>query len=512
MRRPGVRNGPPRRWGTLTLVMVAGAVLSGCTGSGGGSAAGLGPAWKGYSQAQATYGLAMGTAEGIRYQPDVVLVGGGPDSILSASADRQTWTIKGGADHAQDLKVGSVMVLTTLAVGRVTALGHSGGNLVVTLAPVELTDVFHDATFHLHQAIDPVNLAVRQIALPDGGESPVSLGGATASATPAPSPPSTSSSSPAAAGLPSAGLGAPQLVRFVAPAAGGTGGTLPPPAPGNRFQNASADWDNLITADRGGISLDARRKLGGGRLFNLELELRMSQPALSLDLVIAGGQVQSAKVLLDGISGLLIDFFGGSAEGVSTNIHDKVVVPMMNCLGLPSASGSGAWLQVCETVDFIVDTAFSAKMATLTGRGEYDFGGSQIGFSYEAGKQPTLIQPYFHVDKPMTESLVGPSIGVNAVVFGAKERFSFGVGGTYNNLDGPYLDLIQTVGATKGSQLALVPCNRVDFGLRMRGGWDSPPSGVTNSVVNTGVTSFSTGIVKIIGGTRYAPPLKACAP
>src|SRR5690348_784045 len=41
------------------------------------------------------------------YQPDVVLVGGGPGIVRSVSADGLTWTIDGRAPNADKLAVGS---------------------------------------------------------------------------------------------------------------------------------------------------------------------------------------------------------------------------------------------------------------------------------------------------------------------------------------------------------------------------------------------------------------------
>ena len=66
-----------------------------------------------------TYGYGATHVEGVELQPDVVLVAGGPHAIREGSADGLTWRIDRDAPGASELAVGSVMLLTSRATGRV---------------------------------------------------------------------------------------------------------------------------------------------------------------------------------------------------------------------------------------------------------------------------------------------------------------------------------------------------------------------------------------------------------
>jgi hypothetical protein len=84
---------------------------------------------------------------GVVYQPSVVVIGGGARAIRSRGADGLTWTIDAKAPGASDLRVGKIMLATTLAAGRVLKLTRAGRDLRVVLGPASLTDVIRDGTF-----------------------------------------------------------------------------------------------------------------------------------------------------------------------------------------------------------------------------------------------------------------------------------------------------------------------------------------------------------------------------
>jgi len=62
--------------------------------------------------AEQKYGLAPDPHADVTYQPDVVVVGGGANSVRSADADGLTFTLDPGAPRINDLAIGKVMVLT----------------------------------------------------------------------------------------------------------------------------------------------------------------------------------------------------------------------------------------------------------------------------------------------------------------------------------------------------------------------------------------------------------------
>jgi hypothetical protein len=111
------------------------------------------------AQAELTYGRAPVEADGITYQPDVVLVGGGADVVRSVSGDSMTWTLDAGAPHIDELEPGKVMFLTGRGVGRVLLLDRHDDEVVVTLGPVDLTDVILDGDINVSTPIDAADMA-----------------------------------------------------------------------------------------------------------------------------------------------------------------------------------------------------------------------------------------------------------------------------------------------------------------------------------------------------------------
>ncbi len=117
------------------------------------------------SDALRTYGYGPSPNPSVTFQPDVVVVGGGPASIRWGSDDGHTWAIDPAAPGASRLQVGSVMLLTSRAVGRVIDLRDEDGSRVVTVGPVQLTELFSDANFNLTQPVDVGSMAYQ--ALPE---------------------------------------------------------------------------------------------------------------------------------------------------------------------------------------------------------------------------------------------------------------------------------------------------------------------------------------------------------
>ena len=113
------------------------------------------------SEAEFRYGAAPDPpSDTLTYQPNVVLVGGGPAAVREMSGDGLTVTLDPDASGVAGLAVDQVLFASGRVVGRVLAVEDRDGGRVVTLGPVELTDVYETLEFDTTTDLDPAALAV----------------------------------------------------------------------------------------------------------------------------------------------------------------------------------------------------------------------------------------------------------------------------------------------------------------------------------------------------------------
>jgi len=174
---------PGRSLPRLLALTCTGLLLVGCSSTVTGAAypAAGGPV----TQPVLNYGYGAQPAGSVPYQPDVVVVAGGPGAVRSVSADGMTWTIDAAAGGAGDLAVGRIMLLTSQAAGRVVELRDDGDTRVVRLAPVDLPEVITDGTIDIDTAVDSAATAYQEIpdqpgalAEPGPDDPPIPLPGA----------------------------------------------------------------------------------------------------------------------------------------------------------------------------------------------------------------------------------------------------------------------------------------------------------------------------------------------
>ncbi|PSK55062.1 hypothetical protein B0E53_07063 [Micromonospora sp. MH33] len=127
------------------LLAAAVAVLLALTGCGSPRADGraTGPG----GEAELRYGAAPAPGDGVTLQPDVVIVGQGGRSVRSVSADGLIWRLDAAARNTDRLARGVVMFVTGRGVGRVLDLAEEGSDLLVTIGPVDITEVVRDGSF-----------------------------------------------------------------------------------------------------------------------------------------------------------------------------------------------------------------------------------------------------------------------------------------------------------------------------------------------------------------------------
>jgi len=388
-----------------------------------------------------TYGYGANPT-GADYQPGVVVVGGGPASIRSASGNGLVWTIDKNAPGAEKLQVGSVMVLTSMATGRVAAIHDNGDSRVVTLAPVSLTDVIRNGSIDVDQALPSSAISYRVIPqlawaqqTPQGGD------------------------------LPSANISASAYNRtkpFTAETA-----ALPKAASGNSiFESDSSlefkvgDW--TVSPD---VS-DNKLELGVERDGNLKVGIDFAFDTNNLHFhgidTIKNGQSTHSGFEITGITGLQISLQAGAAGGSADNEKIKIEAPIEANLEIPpSPATAGLPMDLKVEFTFSVETAITGNNSTLVATGIWGLDGP-IG--YDGSKFET---PTFTVKQSIIDSITGITLGPSGIVFGVEMKFQVGVG-VASLSAGPFAGVIVDLGVTNGSSLgaALARCKGATLDLR----------------------------------------------
>lgn len=434
----------------LGVALLAAALLAACSGGSGGSGGSLdlgssrlggqgGTAGSSGTPAQsAMYGYGARTT-GVDYQPDVVVVGGGPGRIRAVSDDGLMWTIDRDAPGASRLRLGAVMLMTSVAAGRVVALRDDGSTRVVTLAPVELTDVLRNGRISLKQAVDASAVTFQ----------PVPGLAAVVSTAPSGAPPS-----------PSGGhsfVDAPHIA---------VGGSLPPPS--------SATGTFAIGNFKVKPSFSTNGKIGasveytGSSGLKLVFDLAFLTHDLSVDgnLDVSDGVLSKPSFVLDGVTGFQVSFAAGVAQGGVDNGKATLILPGEFKYPIPPSPATGG-LPLTFTVKYklSVSTALTGKNSTLTATGKYKLDGP-IGFQ---GAQ--ILTPGFSVEKSLLDSVSGITLGPSGIVVALNFKTQVGLGTPLLNA-GPNDGFTISVGVTNGSSLGapLARCRGATLDFEVTGG------------------------------------------
>ena len=490
------------------------------------------------SLAEYRYGVAPVRSDEVTYQPDVIIPGGGAESVRSVSGDGMTWVLDGGADGVDQLVPGKIMFVTNRGAGRVLGVRKVGKDVAVTIGPTALTDVIAKADVHYDVDLDPSTIQFR--AGPDvpgnvvdprpsaaaAGTSDVSgstTGSPDSTVPDTTTTPSTETSTTAAAPANFHSFVGPAVIRPLAVTATSAPGPIPAaplpfptptppvvPIKGLKMQSLSSDYGFgvQVSYDKGGVKV-----FGRGVVY-------ISHPKLVFDLVITPtGGIVTAKVELHGAAGIRIDFQAGSTVGLTGNIHELAQLPVDLTIPIPTV-GPGLPLAVTLHQEFLIQTVFSAKNSTLSFNGDYGFEGA-IGFGLDHGKFGAFAPSGFHVRKSMLQSVDGRSVGVNGLVLGYQLKVIVGIGG-WGFAVGPYFSIDAGIGVANGSDLGIVKCRGATFDLKLGYGVGySMPAPVADAI-NFFLRALNFRQIKRTGGTPpitqrlirksgYAPNLPICA-
>jgi hypothetical protein len=383
------------------------------------------------SVAEQKYGIAPIPGPSVTYQPDVIVVGGGGDAIRAQSSNGFIWTIDAKAPRAAELVPGKILFMTNRAVGRVLDVRTDGGNLIVVLGPVNLTDVVQEAHLEIHTPIDfGEAIAYSSPDLPGRvvSSARVSTGD---EATVAPA-------------------------AFVAESA----------AAGDSPNVNLPDFTVAPIVNRFGIGVEGSSTAGGLTAY-ARATLHMAAPTLDahIDITPTGG-VEQASLALSGAAGLTWKFAVKTTVGRSSNVNGLLQpdtdfsIPIYGLGPLPLA------LTVRQRV--LVKIALAAKNTTLSATGNYTFNGSfKVGV---VNKAWTVKGPVnFSTETNMMKTAEGISLGASGLDLADDVKVIAGIG-VHGFAAGPYFRVTSALGVFKGSSLGMISCKEATIDVKLSGG------------------------------------------
>lgn len=411
----------------LTCLAMIGAACSGGGSSNANSPAGQGPTGGASDTAVQTYGYGPEPAPGVTYQPDVVMVPAGPAAIRSATTDGLVWTLDRAAKGVGDLKVGSVLLATGRAAGRVVRLRDEGDSRIVTLAPIELTDIVRDGEINLKQALNAGAMTYQEVpdqpgarSVPDdqdlkGGQATTSAARFTAVAR-----------------------------RAEVCACGPSSGKLPPASKGS-VAIPAGPYTITPGYKAGELSLDVDRE--GALKIGVHFAFPVSNLSIDSGASIKGGLIAGSRFVISGIKGIDVSLSAGAAGGEADNEKIKVEVPVKVSIPVPpSPATAGLPLEITIEFTYSIETAITGQNSTLVASGSYGLDGP-IGVS-----GGSVLTPKFTVIHSIIDSLTGITLGPSGVVFAVKMKVQAGLGIPEANA-GPFASVTTALGVTNGSSL-----------------------------------------------------------
>lgn len=534
----------------LTFALATAALGVGCSGDDGAAPARVRSPDPRLTDAEWDYGASVDRdTEGVVFQPDVVIPGGGAESVVQVSGDGLTWTLDGDAAEVADLAPGKLLFVTNRGAGRVLGVEQAGEDVAVTIGPAALTDFFVELDASYDGAIDPALVQVRAAPTrpssadvtnrsgdegdgtetddpdasggagePDDPTSPPTTGDPGPVSQPGPDPqpgPAPGEESPTGTGASIRSAGAagnrvPDLVDLASATAEpvppvpslpipdpASRGVLPPvaqaplpvvPVTGMRafpLHGSDGSWGVELAYDHNGLKV-----VGSARVY-------LHSPTIHFDLVIADAKIVTAEARIDGVAGVRGSFDAATETGLQANIHQVVDLPLdisMPILGpaLPFA--------VNFHQSFKIDTVFSAKQSTLSFTGDYAFQGS-LRVGYSNGSFGVGAPTGLSVKRSLLESTNGVSLGVNGFLIAHKLRMTIGIGG-WGFAVGPYVSLTTTMSVVRGSDLGMVTCKGANLVLDLGYGIGYVMPLAVATLVNVFLRALNLREIEPTGGTE----------
>ncbi|MFN2517629.1 MAG: hypothetical protein ABR604_01105, partial [Jatrophihabitantaceae bacterium] len=344
-------------------------------------------------------------------------------------------------------------------------------DVAVTIGPIDMADVIRDGHLSVDQPLDVSKMAFQSV--PGlAGQSEFKPTGNAASGTATPTGTGTGTEAPS---------GAPSTPVSTAPTTGATRLTalhetadiagpapLPPPSTGGGTEVTvgpfTAELTRTVTANQAeaSVKLSYTQK---GVTVGLTFSAKYVAPQIVSELSFAGGKAKGSHVRISGLEEIGLVLTSGSETGLAGNFNSRLEIPAE--LNIPFAAGPVP-MNVSIRFKFIIETAFSAKNATLSASGKLKVSGP-IGFDIDSAGALTLITPEVTVAENPIDSLSGVSVGVNAMVIAAQVKVLLGIGAEALEV-GPFGSVTVSFGLTNGSAIGIVQCKQVSRDIVVGGG------------------------------------------
>ena len=401
------------------------------------------------------YGFAPRPDPSITYQPDVILIEGGPKVIRGVSGDGLTWTIDAAAAGVDRLKQGNIMFVTSQAVGRVVRLATRSDVIDVTIGPVGLGEVIRDGRLVIDQVVPVESLTFFEAPqIPEGHEDVASdqlvRGVAFRHGS------STMGYSRARADLTTEGAEVVERASLTTEAADAV-----------EKSTKVKEWTLTAYKTKGTAGLRVERGLAGAKtvgagktvtgtdlIVAIDAHLEVPELRVVADIPVTSGEVGTSHFRVYGIEGLVMSVQAGSVNGLSDNRKARIEFPIQlrqNVIigGFPAT--------LTQKFRFLVQTAFTAKNGNITASGEWDVDGS-LGIDGQTMTLPTVTAR----GQKLIDSIMGVSVGVNGIVVAVSFEFGLVFGLPVAGA-GPTASFITSLGLTNGSSLGIVQCKQVSI-------------------------------------------------
>ncbi len=393
------------------------------------------------TEAEQKYGIAPIPDSTVTYQSDVIVVGGGAAAIRSQNPNGFMWTIDGDAPRARELVPGQVFFMTDRAVGRVLDVRKDGADLIVTVGPVTLTEIFRVA--HIHITDMPIDF---NEAIP---HSSPQLPGQVVSAA---LPPAPNSVMPA--------MYYPDSGWRLYPAQAAPAAAVAPDA--SQLLNRNFRTTPFVGKSGVGMRVSAD---GGGLKVMAETLVHLATPTITVHLDIDDG-ISQASIELKGAAGLTWNFSVGSKLGMSANVN-ALLTPDTDFSIFVGGIGP-APVSVTVRQRFLIKTALGVRDSTLSATGDYTFnGGFKVGYF---NKGWGIAGPIgFTSKQSMTRTGTGLSMAVTGLNLANQMKVIAGIG-IHGFAAGPYFSFTTAVGAFRNSDIGMIACNGATLNISMTGG------------------------------------------